>query len=165
MPFKFFVVPVRDLEAAEVALNGFLRSHRVLAVYRRFVEQGSDSFWSFCIDYVELSRAGDGSSAVSSGKSKGKDYKQILNEADFAVFARLRDLRREISQAEAVPIYTVFTNEQLAQMVQNRVRTKSALTAIAGVGDARSEKYGPRFLELLDQLLEANVHETGGESV
>ena len=32
---------------------GFLRSHRVLAVDRRWVEQGSESFWSFCVDYLE----------------------------------------------------------------------------------------------------------------
>jgi hypothetical protein len=42
-----------------------------------------------------------------------------------------------------VPVYTIFTNEQLAQMVQSRATTKAALEKIAGVGDARIEKYTP----------------------
>ena len=50
------------------------------------------------------------------------DYKEILKSEDFAVFARLRDLRKEIAQAEAVPVYTVFTNEQLAQLVDRHNR-------------------------------------------
>ena len=45
------------------------------------------------------------------------DYKEVLNEVDFAVFARLRDLRKVISDKEAIPAYSIFTNEQLAAMV------------------------------------------------
>ena len=50
-----------------------------------------------------------------------------------------------------MPVYTIFTNEQLAQMVTEAGATKAALEKIAGVGDARVEKYGPRFLELLGE--------------
>ena len=48
-----------------------------------------------------------------------------------------------------MPVYTIFTNEQLAQMVQARATTKAALEQVAGVGDARIEKYGARMLEVL----------------
>jgi ATP-dependent DNA helicase RecQ len=48
-----------------------------------------------------------------------------------------------------VPVYTIFTNEQLAQMVQAKAQHRADLERIAGVGDARIEKYGPRFLEVL----------------
>ena len=51
------------------------------------------------------------------GKNK-VDYKEILTPEQFAVFARLRELRKEIASREAVPVYTIFTNEQLSQMVQ-----------------------------------------------
>ena len=43
----------------------------------------------------------------------------------------------------------MFTNEQLARMVQGREMTKAAPEKVAGVGDARIEKYGPRVLEFL----------------
>jgi hypothetical protein len=51
-----------------------------------------------------------------------------------------------MAQAEGVPVYTIFTNEQLAQRVQSRATTKAALEKIAGVGDVRIEKYGGRML-------------------
>jgi superfamily II DNA helicase RecQ len=79
------------------------------------------------------------------------DYRDVLSPEDFAVFAKLRELRKAIAQGEAVPVYTIFTNEQLAQMVQGRATTKAALEKIAGVGDARIEKYSGRVLELLGQ--------------
>jgi hypothetical protein len=145
MAFRFFFVSVRDDGTAAAGLNGFLRSHKVLTVDRRRVDQGAESFWSFCVDYLES--AGGSSSEGKNGPVRGKvDYRDELSPEDFAVFARLRQLRKEIAQSEAVPVYTVFTSEQLAQMVQSRATTRAALEKIAGIGDARIEKYGPRVL-------------------
>jgi superfamily II DNA helicase RecQ len=159
MPFKFFTVPIQDDGSAERALNEFLQRHRVLAVDRRWVEQGAASFWSFCVDFLEVTTNANRSPRDGSSRNK-VDYREVLSPEDFAVFARLRELRKEIAQAEAVPVYTVFTNEQLAQMVQNRAASKAALEKIAGVGNARIEKYGPRVLELLKGVWKSN-NETG----
>ena len=49
-----------------------------------------------------------------------------------------------IAKDEAVPVYMVFTNEQLAQMVRRRP-SKADLDKIAGVGEARIQKYGDAF--------------------
>lgn len=88
-------------------LNGFPRSRWVLSVDRRWVEEGSSSFWSFCVNYLEASSAatGDGRQSVQRGKV---DYKEVLSPEEFAVFARLREVRMEIAAAEAVPVNTVF---------------------------------------------------------
>ena len=97
-------------------------------------------------------RASSATSATGAVRARNKvDYRERLSPEDFAVFARLREVRKEIAQADAVPVYAIFTNEQLAQMVQARATTKAALEKIAGVGDARIEKYGPRVLEFLHQ--------------
>jgi superfamily II DNA helicase RecQ len=150
MPFRFFTIPIQDPGSAAAELNGFLGSHRVLAVDRRWVEQGASSFWCFCIDYLDGASSGSGERRHASPRGK-VDYKEILSPEDFPVFFKLRELRKDIAQAEAVPVYTIFTNEQLAQMVQTRATTKAALEKIAGVGDARIEKYGRRVLDLLAQ--------------
>ena len=50
MALKFFTVPINDDGRAEAALNGFVRSHRVLTVDRRWVDLGASSFWSFAVD-------------------------------------------------------------------------------------------------------------------
>ena len=47
------------------------------------------------------------------------DYREVLNPEQFAAFVKLRTLRQTISKEEAVPVYVIFTNEQLAAMGQN----------------------------------------------
>jgi superfamily II DNA helicase RecQ len=161
LAFKFFVIPVRDSHAAEAELNAFLGRHKVLSVDRRWVEQGTDSFWSVCVDHL----TGGSSSAPVGGPPRGKvDYKEVLKPEDFAVFAKLREWRKDVAKQEAVPVYTIFTNEQLAQIVEKRVATKSDLEKITGVGDSRVERYGARVLELLG-LLQHGEHEASGKSV
>jgi superfamily II DNA helicase RecQ len=164
MVFKFFVVPVSDAGQAEAEVNAFLRSHKVLSVDRRWVDQGGASFWSFCVDYLEPTAGSAAPGSPRGAALRGKvDYKEILTAEQFAVFAKLRDLRKSIAQTEAVPVYTVFTNEQLARMVQQKITTRSALEQIAGVADARVEKYGTRMLEALAAAWPADGHEAGGK--
>ena len=83
---------------------------------------------------------------------------------EFDVFSQLRQLRKEMAQAEAVPVYALFTNEQLAQMVQRRCRAKSELLGIEGVGEAKVEKYAERLLPVL-VALEEQADASRGESV
>jgi len=137
MPFKFFVVPISDGGQAEAELNGFVRSHRVITVDRRWVDLGAASFWSLAVDYLD----GPASIGIPASKPAGAkakvDYKETLSPDDFAVFARLREARKEIAGAESVPVYAIFTNEQLAQMVRAKAATRAALRRIEGVGEAR----------------------------
>ena len=158
MAFRFFVIPVQDSDAPEAELNAFLRGHRVISVERRWVDQGSMSFWSICVDYLDPAATGDSRRSGQRGKV---DYREILSADDFAVFAGLRDLRRDIAQTDGVPVYTIFNNEQLAEMVRKKARTRADLEGIAGVGDARVGKYGPRFLDFLSRRL-GTTGEAGG---
>jgi superfamily II DNA helicase RecQ len=48
-----------------------------------------------------------------------------------------------------VPVYAVFTNDQLAEMIKQEVRDVSALKKIQGVGDAKIEKFSGAILALL----------------
>jgi hypothetical protein len=109
LAFRFFTVPIQNAEQAEAELNEFLRSHKVLPIDRRWVEQGSTSFWTFCVDYLDGQATGSGGDRGARGKV---DYKEVLSPEEFTVFAKLREVRKEIAQAEAVPVYTIFTNEQ-----------------------------------------------------
>ena len=74
---------------------------------------------------------------------KGRiDYKEVLSEADFTVFAKLRELRKTFAEKEAVPAYSIFTNEQLAAMVTEKPSSLAELGKINGLGEARVKKYG-----------------------
>jgi len=146
MQLKLFVMPIKNLGAAEAEMNAFLRGHRVLAVKKEFVPDGENSFWSFCVEYLD---GGGGSGLLPGGKLPKVDYKEVLNPEEFEVFSRLRDWRKAVAEKEGVPVYVVLTNEQLAQMVQKKVNSKTGLKEIEGVGEARVEKYGEALLERL----------------
>lgn len=148
MPFAFFKIRANDDGESAEHLNRFLRSHRVLAVRNEWVSEGEDSFWAFCIDYLEGSLS---KSSAGQGRSR-VDYKELLPPEQFEVFARLRELRKEMAEREGVPVFNLFTNEQLAEMVKRGCRTRSALEKIDGIGESRLGKYGDRFLDELSKL-------------
>ena len=114
---------------------------------KEFVAHGEASFWAFCLEFVEGAAGERGPGDRGGGERV--DYKTILAEADFQIYNRLRLLRKELAEKEAVPPYTLFTNEQLAEMVRRKAVSPTQLGEIAGVGAARVEKYGAAFLKLL----------------
>ena len=147
MPFEFIQIPANGQGSAKEELNKLLRNGRIASVKKEFVSNGEDSFWAFCIEFL------DGPLGVMD-KGRGSagpkiDYKEVLNAADFVVFARLRDLRKAVSEKEAIPAYSIFTNEQLAAMVTGKMDSLTALGTIPGVGAARLDKYGAAFLASL----------------
>ena len=146
MRFRFFTIATQLPVQGQDALNAFCAQHRVVSVEKQFVAQGMESFWSICVTYIENSET---SRSIQGGKRDRIDYKEVLNEQDFAIYAELRNLRKSLAEQEGVPAYALFTNEQLAEMVTQRVTTQVALGEIDGVGKARLEKYGDSFLTLL----------------
>jgi superfamily II DNA helicase RecQ len=83
------------------------------------------------------------------------DYREVLSAAEFQVYAHLRALRKTLADRDGVPAYALFTNDQLAAMVRQRVDSAAALGRIDGVGPARVEKYGATFLDALRAALAA----------
>lgn len=143
MPYRIFTIMAMHPESGEEALNRFLASHAVVDVKREFVAAAEQSYWSFCVRY----QAGEeGPPPARKGKI---DYREVLNEDDFALYARLRTLRKELADKAGVPVYGLFTNEQLAEMARRRVATPAQLAEISGIGQTRIEKYGDPFLGVI----------------
>jgi ATP-dependent DNA helicase RecQ len=67
-----------------------------------------------------------------------------------------------LAAAEAIPVYTVCTNEHLAQMVLNRCSSLSTLQQISGFGEAKVQKYGKQFLEFLGTLFNGDSNNEAG---
>lgn len=154
MALQFFFIRVTDAAAAADELNRFLTNHRVLTVERQFVNDGSQSFWAICVDYLPHGTSSHQMTAPN--KPPRKDYREALTADQFAQFVKLRELRAEIARSEAIPVYTIFTNEQLATMVTRPVITKAELEGIDGIGAARIDKYGDRFLDMLNTTTKVN---------
>ena len=161
MSIRIFQIPARGCEETEAELNQFLASHRVLAMERHLVAVGENSYWAICVDYLER---GAGGKATSTKNQRARvDYKELLSPEEFAQFAELRNLRKELAQEDGVPIYAVLTNEQLAQIVQQRVGSKTDLEKVAGIGEGRVAKYGDRIMSLLQAG--GQGHETSEKSL
>ena len=69
--------------------------------------------------------------------------------AEMDLFMRLSSLRRELAAEAGVPPYVVFQDKSLHEMAEKRPQDMDALSAISGVGKARLEKYGERFLSVI----------------
>jgi superfamily II DNA helicase RecQ len=160
MQLRFFTIPILGGESAAAELNRFLASHRVLAVDRQLAQDGGAALWTICVSYEPAGAAG---AADGAGPKRGKvDYKELLSEVDFAVYAELRSLRKTLAERDGVPVYNLFTNEQLAAMVTRPVQSLAGLQAIPGVGAARIEKYGQLFLDELAKARRDSASATSG---
>lgn len=149
MPYRHFQVPCSGGEV-EATMTTFLHTHRVLKVEKQFVAAGLDSFWAYQVHYDDVPKPGPASGGISDPAKKGMiDYKTVLNEADFNLFLKLKDWRKERAQKDAMEPFTIFTNAQLADVAQKRCATLEALREISGIGGARSEKYGAEVLLLV----------------
>ncbi|RDH87902.1 MAG: hypothetical protein DIZ78_05025 [endosymbiont of Escarpia spicata] len=142
MKYQFFTIDARFPEPGQEALNRFCGSMRIVAVEKQFVAAGESSFWSICVTYVQQGEA-------KRGNKPSVDYREVLNEQDFALYAILRNQRKQLAEAEGIHAYAVFNNEQLAEMVRNRVDSLAALRNIEGIGKAKIDKFGAFFIETL----------------
>jgi superfamily II DNA helicase RecQ len=161
MNYRFFSVSARYPNAIQDELNSFCNTHRIISIEKQFVSDGEHSFWAICISYQE---GGDSTALVRRSKI---DYKKVLSAEDFALFAKLRELRKTLAQQQGVPAYALFTNEQLAEMAKRRVSSAAALDEIDGVGQSRVDKYGSAFLSAIEvyaktqsDTVEPSGHET-----
>jgi ATP-dependent DNA helicase RecQ len=79
----------------------------------------------------------------------GRQPTPDLPPADQAVFEALRAERRRIAEESRVPAFVVLQDVSLRAMAQDRPTDIAALLRIPGIGTAKAEKYGERFLSVL----------------
>ncbi len=147
MQFRVFTLPAEGSLEQEEELNAFLRGQRIVGVHRSLENGPGGPRWCFCVEYLEGGRTQG--ARRPGGKSRRVDYREVLSEDDFAVFARLRDVRKELAAREAVPAYAVCTNEMLADVARRRPQSLEGLRETEGFGQAKVEKYGAALMEAL----------------
>lgn len=155
MQYKIFTLPVKgdDNNSIQNEMNAFIRSHKVFRTVRRFVPNGDDSLWCFCVEYIE---SANGESNGSSKFSRKIDYMEELPEEEFKKFSILRECRKILADERSVPAYTVFLDSQLAELSKKDLKAidKAVLLKVNNYGEKKFEKYGIRFLELLSLKLQ-----------
>lgn len=133
-------------EAVNDEMNAFMRSHRIVNVEKQFFATAESGYWCFCVNYLENAGVN-----TSSNQQQGKpkvDYKEVLEPKQYAVFTRLREIRKQIADDNAVPAFAVFTDSELAEISKLDPLTPENMLTIKGVGQAKVDKYGAAFCQL-----------------
>ncbi|MBQ1932231.1 MAG: HRDC domain-containing protein [Muribaculaceae bacterium] len=101
--------------------------------------------WSFCITYLNGAK-------VSDVEVKTKiDYRNVLNEQQFALFSKLRNVRKKIAASEVVPPYAIFIDAELAEIAKLQSITLASMKTISGIGEKKVERYGQQILNMLNE--------------
>jgi ATP-dependent DNA helicase RecQ len=73
----------------------------------------------------------------------------VTSDADAALLAGLKALRAKLARQQQVPAYVVFSDRTLIELATHRPGNPRAMREIHGIGDAKLERYGAPFLEII----------------
>ncbi len=94
-------------------------------------------------------------------RATAKPVRDSWEGVDPDLFEALRELRKEIAAEDGVPAYIVFGDRSLRDMARLRPSTPAAFLTVTGVGEAKKDRYGDRFLELIKDYCVSHGLETG----
>jgi len=83
--------------------------------------------------------------------TKGKKEEIQYNNA---LFALLRQKRKEMADKAGVPPYVIFSDKTLVEMAAYYPQSLENLLKISGVGQVKSKQYGNAFLEVIKRYCE-----------
>lgn len=85
---------------------------------------------------------------------KGKPEAELTFDPE--LFSRLRAKRMELAQVAKIPPFVIFGDRTLQEMAYFFPLKKEELLGISGVGEAKAQKYGPDFLQLIQEFVKEN---------
>ena len=89
-------------------------------------------------------------------RSRSRRSTDSLTKAGYELFETLRQLRLTIAREEGMPPYIVFSDKTLIDMSVKAPRDRSSMLGVSGVGEAKYEKYGERFIEAITAFIDEN---------
>jgi ATP-dependent DNA helicase RecQ len=92
-----------------------------------------------------------GRKARSRRGSKKKKPAEMPTNVDRALFERLREARLELAREKGVPAYVVCHDRTLLEMAAQKPRTLGEMADVHGMGPARLEAWGDRFLSVVTE--------------
>lgn len=89
-------------------------------------------------------------------KSNRRRSTDDLTGAGYELFEKLRNLRLEIAREEAMPPYIIFSDKTLIDMCAKAPKNQAEMLDVSGVGAAKYDKYGQRFLDEIKAYQESH---------
>jgi ATP-dependent DNA helicase RecQ len=112
----------------------------------------TDEGWRVLKGEAKIELRKDLASAAAKGSRRDRraaTAAAVIGDADTGLFDALKALRTRLAQEQKVPAYVVFSDRTLIELATHRPTTPRAMREIHGVGDAKLERYGAAFLEVI----------------
>jgi ATP-dependent DNA helicase RecQ len=88
---------------------------------------------------------------LSIQKATSKHRVTFFDDYDVELFDKLRDLRAQIAEENAIPPYIVFSDKTLKDLSAKKPVSKEEMLEVHGIGEVKYERYGEAFLALLQE--------------
>lgn len=89
-------------------------------------------------------------------KSNSRRSTDSLTKAGYELFEVLRQLRLTIARETGMPPYIIFNDKTLIDMSVKLPHDRATMLNVTGVGEAKYEKYGERFIEAVTAFMDKN---------
>lgn len=89
-----------------------------------------------------------------SGK-KGKTTLALAQETDNSLYVALKAARLQLAKQQNVPPYVIFHDKTLVEMAARKPQDLDDFASISGVGEKKTERYGPLFLAVIHSHAQA----------
>lgn len=142
----------------------------------------SDNYWHNIIQqlihqglaYIDMTRNGvlrlnESARAVLKGEkpiemalprlsvNSAKKNKYVPSNIDKQLFAKLKQLRKQIADENNLPAFVIFSDASLADMTTKLPTSNDDFMRVNGVGETKLERYGSAFINLIGDYLAAKV--------
>jgi len=92
---------------------------------------------------------------TNSGISK-KSSHTASNSEEELILSALKEQRTELAREQGVPPYIIFHDSTLLEMMKLRPINLEQFKRLNGVGQAKLEKYGRQFIEVIQSVQKKN---------
>src|SRR6056297_1598927 len=132
----------------EKEIKKFLDNKKVIDYDINFFKSNNSYFWTILFVY-------------NKNKNRKKVKKNIdieieISEKDKKLYERLKEWRLETAREQGIPVYIIFSNNELKRIVNKRPKSKKELKTINGIGDKKTKKYGKEVLKIVKKDSEAS---------
>jgi ATP-dependent DNA helicase RecQ len=86
-------------------------------------------------------------------RTRRVDPRKDLDDQEKAAYDALRNWRAARARQEGIPPYMIANNKQLARMIKLKAATRSALSEVEGIGEAKVSRYGDEILQTIARHL------------
>lgn len=135
-------------------LELFIRSHVVAKVSEKFYERGGELYLVIFILYQEgIENTKPKITKIKPKEDKRVDYRgNLSSDSERALYDKLRDWRKEIAGKEGVPVFMLFTNQLLVDVIRAKPTSKGKLSEIKGFGESKIAKYGDFLINFFEHV-------------